>query len=65
MCLPNVPDGVVLLHCGDLLSGEGKKKKKKFSDFLGKVTVKYKHIVVISGIHELNLVRLHELGEEF
>ena len=64
MRLPNVQDGVVLLHCGDLLSGEGK-KKKKFSDFLGKVTVKYKHIVVISGIHELNLVRLHELGEEF
>ena len=52
--LPNLPDGDVLLHCGDFTMLSTEDEIRKFSEFLGKAAVKYKHVVVIPGNHELS-----------
>lgn len=49
----NMPDGDVLIHAGDFSKVGLPGEIDHFNEFLGKVKHKYKHMIVISGNHEL------------
>ena len=48
-----VPDGDILIHCGDFTLHGRVKEIEKFNEIVGSIKHKYKHILVIAGNHEL------------
>lgn len=48
-----VPDGDILIHCGDFTLHGRLKEIEKFNEILGGIKHKFKHILVIAGNHEL------------
>ena len=48
-----LPDGDVLIHAGDFTNVGKPGEIDHFNEFLGKIKSQYKHIIVISGNHEL------------
>ncbi|XP_057301603.1 metallophosphoesterase domain-containing protein 1-like [Hydractinia symbiolongicarpus] len=50
----SLPDAHVLIHAGDFSMLSGESEIRKFNDFLQTVSVKFKHIVVIAGNHEIS-----------
>ena len=49
----DMPDGDVLIHAGDFTNVGLPREIDHFNEFLGKIKHKYKHVIVISGNHEL------------
>lgn len=50
----DLPDGDLLIHCGDFTNYGMESEIYKFNTWLGTIKHKYKHIIVIAGNHELS-----------
>lgn len=48
-----VPDGDILIHCGDFTLHGRLKEIESFNKILGSIKHKFQHILVIAGNHEL------------
>jgi len=62
--LPLIPDGDVLIHCGDFTQYGDEAKIRKFNEQMGSLPHRYK--VVVAGNHEIGFevseLMLNELG---
>jgi len=50
-----LPEGDILLHCGDFTKYGKLKEIEHFNTFLARVVHQFKHIIVIAGNHEYSM----------